>query len=708
MLFPAVPPFDGCPQLTLELDTRGDLLPRILWAGVTTPATAAPGGYPSIFRGPGVPLLGEHAHELFTRPHLSGHRTGAPGSDAAWSTRFILGAVEESDARLVIRATDEAAGLALTTELEALPGGLLRGRHTLRSTGQGTYHLAALDVVLPAADDLVELLDFTGRHEGERTPQRHEVTDGLWVREGREGRPGLGGATLAVLGTAGFDTRTGTVLGAHVAWSGNSSFRMERSPDLGTTLGGGELLQAGEVVLAEGEEYATPWVVFGASEEGLDGLAAAFHTYERSWPAHPQHQPVVLNVWEAVWFDHDLPRLREIADRAARVGIERFVLDDGWFHGRRDDTAGLGDWWVDPDVWPEGLTPIAEHVRALGMQFGLWFEPEMVNPDSELYRAHPDWILATGARVPQLHRSQLVLDLSRPEVWQYVHDHVHEVLSSAPVDYVKWDHNRELLDAGSAVRGGASAAREQTIAFYRMLDSLRELHPDIDWESCASGGGRIDLGVLERTQRVWTSDMTDALARQHIQRWTGQLVAPEYLGAHVSSPVAHQTGRTLPLDFRAATALFGAFGVEWDLSTASEDELSALATWVDLHKQLRPLLHSGRLVRPVSSDPAVLLHGIVAADGEEALLAHVQLDESPSNRGTVVRVPGLVEDAAYDLRWTGAVDRKATSRSVELAQTGPTGGETVLGAVLATRGYWIPRRRPETVTLVHLTRAGEE
>ena len=705
MLFPPRS-LDGSPQLTLELDAsgNGDLLPRILWAGVTTPATAAPGGYPSVFRGPGVPLLGEHAHELFTRPHLMGHRAGAPGSDAAWSTRFVVEEVTESDERLVVRASDDSAGLALTAELEVLPGGLLRARHTITSTGTGSYHLAALDVVLPAADDLVELLDFTGRHEGERTPQRHSLTDGLWVREGREGRPGLGGATLAVIGTAGFGTRTGTVLGVHVAWSGNSSFRVERSPDLGATLGGGELLQPGEVVLEQGADYATPWVVFGASEEGLDGLAAAFHTYERSWPAHPTRQPVVLNVWEAVWFDHDLPRLQEIADRAARVGIERFVLDDGWFHGRRDDTAGLGDWWVDHDVWPEGLAPFAEHVRSLGMQFGLWFEPEMVNPDSELYRAHPDWILATGARVPQLHRSQLVLDLSRPDVWQHVHDHIHLVLASVPVDYVKWDHNRELLEAGSAVRGGASAVRDQTHAFYRMLDSLRELHPDIDWESCASGGGRIDLGVLERTQRVWTSDMTDALARQHIQRWTGQLVAPEYLGAHVSAPVAHQSGRTLSLDFRAATAFFGAFGVEWDLSTATDDDLSALAAWVDLHKRFRPLLHSGRLVRPESSDPAVLLHGVVSGDGDQALLAHVQIDESASNRGTVVRVPGLVADASYTLRWVGPVDRKATSRSVELSRGGPTEEVEVLGAVLGTRGYWIPRRQPETVTLVHVER----
>ena len=703
MLFPPHSP-GGRPQLTLELDADGDLLPRILWAGISTDAVAAPSGLPSMFRGPGVPLLGEHAHELFTRPHLVGHRTG--GADAAWSTRFVVDEVDASDTRLVVTAADAVAGLALTTELEALPGGLLRGRHTLRSTTAGSYHLTSLDVVLPAADDLVEVLDFTGRHEGERSPQRHLVTDGLWLREGREGRPGLSAATLAVLGTRGFDTRTGTVLGVHVAWSGNSTLRVERAPDLGTTLGGGELLHPGEVVLGEGEEYAGPWVVFGASEEGLDALAHAFHAYERSLAAHPTHQPVVLNVWEAVWFDHDLPRLREIADRAARVGIERFVLDDGWFHGRRDDTAGLGDWWVDPDVWPDGLTPIAEHVHALGMQFGLWFEPEMVNPDSDLHREHPDWILSAGDRVPQLNRDQLVLDLSRPEVWQHVHDQVHAVLSSVPVDYVKWDHNRELLEAGSAARGGAPAVRAQTLAFYRLLDSLRELHPDIDWESCASGGGRIDLGVLERTQRVWTSDMTDALARQHIQRWSSQLVAPEYLGAHVSSPVAHATGRTLPLDFRAATALFGAFGVEWDLSTAGEDELSALAGWIDLHKRFRPLLHGGRLVRPQATDPEVLLHGVVAVDGSEALLAHVQLDESASSRGTIVRVPGLEPEATYALSWAGPVDHRAVSRSVGLAETGPTGGVEVRGAVLASRGYWIPRRRPETVTLVHLERTG--
>lgn len=706
MLFPP-PTASTARRTTVELDLSGTLLPRLLWTGAAGPEDGGEGAYPSVPRGPGVPLLGEHAHEFFTRPQLRGHRLlpGGRGGGHGWSTRFTRTGLEHDDTTFRLQAEDADAGLRLDVELETLTGGLLRARATLTNAAPGDYVIEGLELALPADDRFTEVLDLTGRHEGERSPQRHVVTDGVYLREGREGRPGLGGTLLMVLGTPGFSTTHGSVLGAHVAWSGNSVLRVERSPDLGTTLGGGELLLPGEVVLAQDESYTTPWVLFGATDGGLDELAATFHAYERSLPAHPDHQPVVLNVWEAVWFDHDEDRLRTIAERAARVGVERLVLDDGWFRGRRDDTAGLGDWEVDPDVWPAGLRPLADHVRGLGMEFGLWFEPEMVNPDSELYRRHPDWILAPLGREPLLHRNQLVLDLTRPEAWQHVYDQVHAVLTACPVDYVKWDHNRELLEAGSLAHGGTPAAREQTFAFYRLLDALRTAHPAVAWESCASGGGRIDLGVLERTQRVWTSDMTDALARQHIQRWTTQLVAPEYLGAHVSAPTSHQTGRTLPLDFRAATALFGAFGIEWDLSTATDEELDRLAEWVALHKRFRPLLHTGRTVRPETPDPAVHLHGVVATDGSEALVAHVQLDESAGNRGTVLRVPHLQAEKEYHLRWAGPVDRKAVSRSVVLPDEGPSGGRAVRGAVLASRGFWLPRRQPETVTLVHLEEA---
>ena len=554
-------------------------------------------------------------------------------------------------------------------------------------------------------DHLTEVLDFTGRHERERTPQRRDVTDGLWLREARGGRPGLDAATMCVIGTPGFAPTEGEVLGVHVGWSGNSVLRIERDAATGATVGGGELLQPGEVVLAEGATYTTPWVYVAAADDGLDGLAASWHTWQRSLASHPEVQPVVLNVWEAVFFDHDLSRLRGIADRAARVGVERFVLDDGWFRHRRDDTAGLGDWWVDASVWPDGLDPLVEHVRGLGMEFGLWFEPEMVNPDSDLFRAHPDWVLSAGPRRPMLERHQLVLDLTRPEVRDYLFDRVSAVLAEHPIDFVKWDHNRDLLEAGTGRRAGAPAVHEQTLAFYQLLDALRDSHPTVAWESCASGGGRIDFGVLEKVQRFWGSDMTDALSRQQIQRWTTQLIAPELVGAHVSSPVSHTTGRHLDLDFRAATALFCSFGIEWDLREADDGDLDRLAEWVARYRRFRSLLHSGRMVRPASSDPAVLLHGVVSADRDEALVAHVQLDESAHSRGVTVRLPGLDPEAAYELRWEGPTSSAPVSRSAALLELGPLGKATASGRSLATRGFAVPRRRPATVTLVHVSRS---
>jgi alpha-galactosidase len=699
MMFPRVG--DGATHTAVALTDVPDALPVVSWLGVADPRYPLDDdGFIVVANGPGMPLLGEHARGRYTRPHLRGHRAGG----GAWSTWFRPVGVAVEESHYVIRAQDDSAGLALLYELEAVAGGVLRGRATVTNTAPGDYLLHGLEVVLPLSDDHVELLDFTGRHERERSPQRHTVDDGLWLREGMGGRPGLDAASMVVAGTEGFSTTHGHVVGVHVGWSGNSVLRVERTSASGATIGGGEHLLPGEVVLATGASYASPWVYFAAADDGLDGLAARWHAYQRSLDAHPDVQPVVLNVWEAVFFDHDFDRLKEIAERAAQVGVERFVLDDGWFHNRRDDTAGLGDWFVDDKVWPDGLNPLIDHVKSLGMEFGLWFEPEMVNPDSDLYRQHPEWILGShGGREPLQHRSQQVLDLTRPEVVDHLFDRVHAVLSEHDIDYVKWDHNRDLLEAGSGCLGGAPAVHAQTLAFYDLLDRLRAAHPDVAWESCASGGGRIDLGVLGRVQRVWTSDMTDAMARQKIQRWTTQLVAPEYAGAHVSAPTSHTTHRTLSLDFRAATALFGAFGIEWDLTEATDRDLESLASWIARFKALRPLLHTGRVVRPESSDPTVLLHGVVATNGTEALIAHVQLDESAHNRGVQVRVSGLAPGSLYTLTWEGPVSSRETSMSVRPFGRGPTDGRPVSGAVLASRGFWMPRMRPETVTLVRIT-----
>ncbi len=658
-------------------------------------------------------LLPEHRRGDTGSPGLAGHRLAGHGpGDAAqvpagrdWTPFFRTRQVSADDEELEILATDPASGLALCTRAQALPGGSLRVRHELTNTGTEPYLVDRLEVALPVPTDHTEVLDFTGRWARERVPQRRPLTDGTWVREMRGGRSGHDGPLLSVLGTPGFGFGTGAVLGVHVAWSGNAVVRVERLATEPTTVLGGELLLPGELVLAPGEAYRTPWVHVLTAPDGLDSLAASAHRYQRSLPAHPRSpRPVNLNVWEAVYFDHDLTRLTELVALAAEVGAERFVLDDGWFRHRRDDDAGLGDWFVDEQVWPRGLAPLVDEVRRHGLVFGLWFEPEMVNPDSDLFRAHPDWVLSADGRLPRLQRNQLVLDLSRPEVVDYLLARIDTILSEYEIGYVKWDHNRALVEAGSAVHGGAPAVHRHTQGFLTLWDELRRRHPAVEWEGCASGGGRIDLDLLSRCQRVWTSDMTDALARQPIQRWTTQLVAPEYLGAHVSANRSHQTGRVLPLDFRAATALFGHFGIEWDLTEATAAERAQLADWIALYKRHRDLLHSGRVVRLDEPDPALWTHGVVAPDRRSALMARVQLDESARLLPCPLRVPGLDPTCRYRLRWAGPAPLLAPRVDGLAGQLdlGPAGGESVSGAALATIGVPVPNARPETVTLVHV------
>lgn len=646
---------------------------------------------------PGSALLSEQWRAGVIRPGIVGHRLAEFGPDRAgrsWTTRFLVTEVVVGDDRLRLGAADADAGLGLVTEIESLVGGALRVRHTLTNRAAGTYLLDELTVTVPIPDCHVEVLDFTGRHAGERSPQRHPVADGVWLRESRAGKPGCDSSTILVAGTPGFGFGHGSVLGMAVAWGGNSRMGVARGSARPAQLFGGEILLPGEITLDIGESYTTPWVFVLGANDGLDGLADALHTWQRSLPAHPVIQPATLNVWEAVYFDHRAEKLERLARLAARAGMERFVLDDGWFHERRDDHAGLGDWWVDTEVWPDGLAPLADVVHGLGMEFGLWFEPEMINPDSDLFRAHPEWALQPAGRLPVEQRNQQVLDLTQAAAWTTVRDRIDAVLTTTPVDFVKWDHNRDLLEAGSTARAGAPAVHEQTAAYVRLLDDLRRRHPQISWESCASGGGRIDLGTIEHVQRFWTSDMTDSLARQRIQRWTTQLVAPEYLGAHISAPVSHQTGRTLSLDFRAGTALFGSFGIEWDLTEASDTELDRLAAWSEVYRAHRELLHGGRMFRCDLPESAVFGHGVVAGDGSQAIVALAQLDESVSNRGVTLRIPGLRPTASHRVGLIGPGTEGAA---------GPIGDNTMSGAALATTGLWMPRQRPETITLMHIT-----
>jgi alpha-galactosidase len=476
-----------------------------------------------------------------------------------------------------------------------------------------------------------------------------------------------------------------------------------------SALGGGELLLPGEVALGAGESYTGPWLYGSFAAAGLDELSGRFHAFLRDRPRHPRApRPVVVNTWEAVYFDHDLARLTRLAEAAAAVGAERFVLDDGWFGSRRDDSSGLGDWWVSPDVWPDGLGPLVDVVRGLGMEFGLWVEPEMVSPDSDLARAHPDWMMAAGDRLPPPARGQQVLDLGNPEAYAHIRDRLDALLRAYEIVYLKWDHNRDLVDAGHPADGRAGV-HDQTHAAYRLLDDLRARHPRVEIESCSSGGGRVDLEILQRTDRVWASDCIDAHERVAIQRWTSLLLPLELIGSHVGAPRAHTTRRSLDLDMRAGTAIWGHLGIEWDLTAAEPAELDRLARWVAFYKEVRGLLHTGTLVHGDLADPAYHLTGVVSADRADALFAVTATATSASYPPGRTGLPGLDPDRTYLVRPQppGDIpDGNAAAWGAGLPWCSPQ-GVRLPGRALAASGLRLPVLYPDRVMLVRATAADE-
>jgi alpha-galactosidase len=626
---------------------------------------------------------------------VAGSRAGLAFSAAFAVQRLVL-----DGSALTVEATDDTTRLRLTWRCSVTEQGLLHTSAALTNLADTPYEVAELAAVLPVPDLALELLDLAGRWAGERQPQRHPWPVGTWLREGRHGRTGADSPLVLVAGTPGFGFATGQVWGVHLAWSGDSRYWAQRLADGTSVLAAGELLTAGEVVLAPGETYVSPEVFAGWSDAGLDGLAERFHRYLRARPSHPTSpRPVVLNTWEAVYFDHDLGKLTRLADVAAAVGVERFVLDDGWFAGRVNDSSSLGDWYVDTVRWPDGLHPLVDHVHRLGMQFGLWVEPEMVSPDSALARAHPDWVLraGTGPRLPVSWRQQQVLDLVNEDAFAYLYERLDALVSEYRIGYLKWDHNRDLVEAGHR---GRPAVHEQTLAVYRLLDQLRARHPALEIESCSSGGSRVDLGILARTDRVWASDNNDALDRQAIQRWTQQLLPLELVGAHVGAPRAHVTGRTHDLSFRFATAVFGHFGLEWDLTAASTSDITALTEGIAWWKGVRELLHSGRAFRVDHPDPSAYVHGVVADGSAElvAVVGYAQLGSLALERPARLRVPGLAPARRYRISPVFPAGRPAVFGRTD-APWWTVGGATLTGRALATTGVALPVLGPAQAAL---------
>ncbi|MFL0409960.1 alpha-galactosidase [Microbacterium paludicola] len=599
-----------------------------------------------------------------------------------------------------------ADGLRLRT-LIRIAHGVVTLAHEVVNTGDTALDIGWIEATLPVPKRADHLTTFSGRWSREKAPLTTPAPRGSVARQSRRGRPGHDSPYVQILSAGTPRNRSGELWAVHVAWSGDTTWRTDRTPDAVQLLGGGELLRPAEVRLSPGEAYRTPEVVFVHSSEGLDGLSARFHRRLRARPRHPRPpRPLVLNTWEAVYFDHDPVRLKRLADRAAEVGIERFVLDDGWFQGRHDDTTSLGDWIPDDAVWPEGLRDLADHVHGLGLQFGLWFEPEMVSLDSDVARANPDWLLHDPAHLeadPRLSwRTQYVLDLANPAAYAHVRDRMSELIGTLGIDFVKWDHNRDLIEP---LHDGRPGTHAQTLAAYALMDELRERHPGLEIESCSSGGARSDLGVLDHTDRVWASDSNDPVERQEIQRWTQLMLPPELVGGHVGPTRSHSSGRTTDLSFRLATSLMGSAGFEWDLLTLTDEEVATVARFAALYRELRSVIHGGVAVHPDLDDPAWRVSGAVAADAAEAVFTVAAVSTIEDARPAPIPLPGLDPAARYRVR---VRDDIGLPEHGWVTPEWLRNGEVVLpGSVLRDVGLQFPVFWPDQAIVLHLTAAPE-
>ena len=639
-------------------------------------------------------LMRESARGFLGRPTLSGHRNGK-----AWSTKFEVTDFHHQGNHCAVTLRDFHAELEVVVTFDLDAFGVLIQKATVKNIGNSDYVLNEFIHWLPLPREATQTLDFAGRWSNERQPQRRDIQIGTWVRESREGRSGHNFSIADIALTAQTSFQSGSAWATSIAWSGNSHYLVERGFDGQQSIGAGELLLAGEVILKGNESYEAPALFAVYSSQGLDGVSAAFHSHLRAREIHPKRpRPLTLNMWEALYFDHDEAKIRALVDVATEIGVERVVLDDGWFHSRRNDRSGLGDWVVDPAVWPNGLTPVIEYINSKGIEFGLWFEGEMVNPDSDLYRAHPEWILHEGDRTPPLWRHQLVLDLGHEEAYKHVLEQTSSLLAAHNIVYIKWDHNRVLVDAGHL---GAAGVRRQTQAIYRLFAELKKRHPGLEIESCASGGARIDLGVIDYVDRFWTSDNNDALERQTIQRWTSQVIPPEMLGTHIGPTHGHQTGRTLELSMRAITALFGHAGIEWNITQATAEERANLATWAKYYKDNRALLHSGKSVRIDYPDEHGYLHGVISADTKKSIFAYVQLTPTVTIHPASLKFAGLDAAANYLVK---AVYPAGKPRFMLITPPQWMDGITMSGSALATIGVSAPILAPANAVLIEITK----
>ncbi|OUD08530.1 alpha-galactosidase [Marivivens niveibacter] len=625
-------------------------------------------------------MIDENA-DLSICPEASRTFPGQPGMSIAAHDgtpirpRFTLTEVAQGNG-LSVTAVDEANDLTYVADfcIDAETSVLTAKARLDSNTPIRVHYLSA--PVFPASHFADDMIDFAGRWIGEFQQVRTPWAAGIHMRENLTGRTGHEHFPALIVPERGATNTAGSVQAFHYGWSGGHRMIAEELPD------GRRQIQFGRAAgtqLTAGTHFETAPLYAVHSDQGLNGCAVAYQHHLRDrivvWPHPDRPRPVHYNCWEAIYFDHKLNDLTAIADRAAALGAERFVLDDGWFGRRDDDTSSLGDWEIDERKYPDGLGPLIDYVHGLGMTFGIWFEPEMVNPDSDLYRAHPEWALGAADQV--LGRQQMVLDMANLQVRDYLYERISAVLSAYDIDYIKWDHNRVLPMPDAA----------QALGYYDLLSRLRTDFPNTEIESCSSGGGRIDFGALSLTQRVWLSDSNDALERLRIQHNAALFLPMAVTGSHVGPRHCHTSGRVIDIRMRAWVAAQRHMGFEMDPRELTDDETAVLRDVTAWWKSNRDWMKTADILRLDSADPSVIAEQQLSADGDQFVVFAGLADTSRQILPRPIRLTRLDPSATYRITLVNRDDTVGLSRGNPALKTRDL---TLSGQALMARGITLP------------------
>ena len=574
-------------------------------------------------------------------------------------------AAEDEAETLEVVLRDTASAVEVTLLYAVLPAlDLVTRCARIRNLGETPVTLTkAASLCLDISRGSWEWVHFHGRHAMERQMERRLLFHGIQEIGSTRGTSSHHQNPTVLLCTPDCTETAGACIGAALVYSGSHQTRLEcdQLGQVRMVMGIHPDLFRWE--LKAGETFSTPEVMLSYSDTGLETLSHHFHQAIREHICRGKYQlaerPVLINNWEATYFGFDTEKILHIAEEAARLGVDMLVLDDGWFGKRDDDCSGLGDWFVNETKLSGGLHDLVEKIKGMGMRFGIWFEPEMISEDSDLYRKHPDWAIRIPDRAPMRSRYQLVLDMANPEVQEYLFRVMSDVLHSADISYVKWDMNRSISDWYTrtlpADRQGEMPHR-YVLGVYALAERLTQGFPEVLFEGCAGGGGRFDAGMLCYYPQIWCSDDTDAYERTKIQYGTSFFYPVSAVGSHVSTVPNHQTGRITPFETRGTVAMAGSFGYELDLNLLSDGEKQEVAEQIRQFKTYGPLIHNGkyyRLTNPMAEDAA--LWEFAAQDGSEVLVQGMLFHAEANVLRRTVQLRGLDAEKRYRLDGTEQV-----------------------------------------------------